>query len=152
MSKKFYIPRAYGKTSLKQSNLDWSNLVGEEAYFTDKQFRSEVLHFAQEIMKCAKNHILSIIEDLQKHNYRFASEGSVFKEPEPEITECIETYRSKGVHILISLEAWLKTVGGVNLMGTLPGWDKTAYIFDDFKEKVESASQGYTKTGRFVIK
>ncbi len=108
-----------------------ANLVSEDYRLSDAAFRTDILNFAMELMAHYKVRIFEIAERLQRENYRFAEPDRVLVDPEASVGDWIAEFRQKNLHVPICLEAWLKVIGEVNLMGTHPDWPIPGYAFDD---------------------
>lgn len=125
------VPRdIYANYGLSRIHSDWANLVAQDYRLSDDTFRTEALSFATQIMHRAKDCLLRIVDRLHKEDYRFVYPDKVLVESEQGVMEWIQEFRRKGVHLPVALEAWLREVGSVNLMGSHPKWPKPAYFFD----------------------
>jgi hypothetical protein len=109
----------------------WSSMIGETFRLGDRGFKKEVRNHAREMMKFVRRDIDIIVTILSQKGYQFAFPEKVRVSPDPAVWEWIEEYENKGIYLPLSLQAWLSEVGCVNLMGSHPEWDKTAYIFKE---------------------
>lgn len=125
----------YDRFSLSRIHADWSCLVGMEYRLGDRQFREEAMAFACEIMKRARVHVLGIISQLQEENYSFLYPDEMHIEPGP--CDWIRDLEQSGIYLPLSIAAWLREVGTVNLIGTHPSWPAPGYMKSGKGEKTE---------------
>lgn len=116
---------------LSRIHADWALLVSQEYRLEDASFHAEALAFAMQIMARFREWLNRTIDGLNDGGYKFVYPDRVFVEPDPAAREWIEDFRQKNVFFSIALEAWLRQVGSVNLMGSHPSWPGTGYAYDD---------------------
>ncbi len=123
--------------SLSRIHSDWACLVGQSHRLGDEQFREEALGFALQLMVRVRSWAAETVEALQKSGYRFVYPERAILDPDSDASDWVRELRQKGVHLSLAFEAWLRVIGGVNLMGTHPSWSRSAYAFDDSADRQE---------------
>jgi hypothetical protein len=104
----------------------------------DGEFRREAMNFAQETMEIVRRTILTLIDRLERQDYRFAYPDSVYVPPVDDTRDLLEELERKGLFLPISLQAWLTEVGRVNLMGSHPKWPNPGYLFKGIPKPVKA--------------
>jgi len=117
--------------SISRIHSDWALLISQEHRLSDASFRSEALNFAMQIMARVGEWLDRTVEALNSDGYKFVYPDRAYVGPDPTAQEWIEEFRQKDVYFSVALEAWLRQVGGVNLMGSHRSWPIPAYIYDD---------------------
>jgi hypothetical protein len=107
---------------------DWAALVGQGYRLADRSFRREALSAALTMTTRIERELDRILEKLAHEHYRFAFPDLVRVPPEAGVAEWISEFQSKGVYFPLSLEAWMTSIGKVNLCGTHPDWPSPAYV------------------------
>lgn len=116
------------KHSLSQSHMEWASLLEQPNRLDDKAFRNRALDFASEMLAPVRDWASRTVDHLDRSGYQFCWPEKAVVGPESDTAEWIAALADKKVHIPIALEAWLRTVGSINFMGTHPEWLKSGYV------------------------
>jgi hypothetical protein len=131
--------------SLSRLHNDWAFMAGESRRLREELFRKEALTYAREMMKLARGALESIVQTLRSSGYRFVDEDKVLIEPEAGIEDWLREQEVFGIHVPLSVQAWLIEVGAINLMGSHPEWPHPAYLFE------ATSSEGVWYTDPLVV-
>jgi hypothetical protein len=120
----------YDDRSLSRIHVEWGCMVGEARRLREEAFRKEALSYARIMMGRARDALERICKTLHSTGYRFVDERRAFAGPEAGIAAWLSEQEGRGIHVPISVQAWLMEVGVINLMGSHPDWPHPAYLFD----------------------
>lgn len=135
----------YAERSLSRIHADWACMVGGSRRLREEDFRNEALTYARAMMRRAREALELVLQTLQSTGYRFAEEDRVLTRPEAGIDAWLREQEEIGIHVPISVQAWLIEVGSVNLMGSHPEWPHSAYLFE------ATTSEGVWYTDPLVV-
>lgn len=105
----------------------WAHLLGRSHELMDDDFRAKALHVARLFMVFARRNVEVLVQRLHECGYIFAHPKCVWSPPDPAAADFVAELREHGIHVPLSLQAWLQEIGCVNLCGSHPDWARTGW-------------------------
>ena len=120
------VPTTDAAFSRRRINQHWAWQLSLSHQLLKGKARENALAFARKVMAFARRNVELLADRLSATGYEFAG-GKPLTPPEEDVADKLTELSNRGVHVPISLQAWLIEVGGVDFRGTHPEWPRTGY-------------------------
>jgi uncharacterized protein (TIGR02996 family) len=123
----------------------WARCVRASDCLAHPEGRRRARRSARNLMRRVRRNVETLVDRLTAAGYRFVQPARVHLLPsEDDLAEIASFERDTGWTFPVSLAAFLREVGSVDLMGAHPNWPNPAYFFPDTPWALDGPPHWYT--------